>query len=368
MRKRTWLAAGLLAMLCWGTMGCPDDNPSEPIADALDADSSLRDVPGEATGDLELDGQDVPTEGGEDAPPLYLGHETQGAGSEWPDCLSGCDHAHPLSPVLDIIDLPFDALWGVIDGDEHIFYVQSVEYVGPDVDLLAVTLPTRTMLEIRVEPADSSSPVHPLVITHDGFNYMTFNAGVAADDVSARTVVASPYVGDLPFYIAFQDANNYDNTPAGPFVGGEEYAYLVWFDTWGFAPVELGELNATNSPITVTGARIEQSGDIHYYRLTAPTADATGQNPEVKFTRTGSEDFTGFMAGMNTIGGQLVWDAGSWVFDEDHDGEITLPGSAFVACNTTPCESEGEYIFVVMDWNGAVFPGEFTYNLEISLP
>ena len=218
--------------------------------------------------------------------------------------------------------------------------------------------------------------IDPLIQIHDGFEELTFNDAVAEGELTARTVVAAPSAGEgLPLYFRVHAGRNYEAWPSGPWVGGEAYSYIIRFDTWEFDPVELGELTSSNSPIEVNGAELLRGGDLHYYRLAAPATLESTSMPTVHFTRTGSTDFIGVLSGMNTIGGQLIWNRNGILWDLEGTGSITLPGltqydveNSFVVCIPGECDGLGEYIFVVTDFNGAAFPGSVTYDLSITLP
>ena len=88
--------------------------------------------------------------------------------------------------------------------------------------------------------------------------------------------------------------------------------------------------------------------------------------PRVAFTRTGSTDFVGHLVGMNTIGGQLVWQGTATDFDGT--GSLSLPPSGLRVCAPGACEGQGEYVFAVTDWNGNAVPGFFFYDVTVTLP
>ena len=307
-----------------------------------------------------------PTEPTEPIEPSgFFGEEPQEPSEEYPDCVNDCRHA-PEPIIFHMRDFQLDGIRGVIDGNRHEYRVSNAMVPGPDIDLFGIRGWGRMMVEITVEPAGSSSIMDPVITTHDGFKAITYNSDRAEGERTARAVVAHPYInGELPFYVVIEDATNYENfgPGGGDLVGGPEYGYIVRFATSDFAPTELGNLDVDNPQATVTGAHLEQGGDIHYYRFYA----AYSARPTVIFTRTGSEAFVGVLAGMDTVGGQLVWER--VVHDEASapTGTVTLPSTAFDVC-FEPCgEGSGEFIFAVLDWSGAAYPGAFTYDLTVTL-
>jgi hypothetical protein len=301
----------------------------------------------------------------EDAPGNeFLGREPEGEENEWADCISGCAHDTPLA-LFDMREYAFDGLRGIIDGRDHIRLITGAEVIGPDVDLIAIRAAGRSMWEITVEPTGPGSRIYPVITSHDGFSAMSFNGDIADGSRTARTVAVAPYSGELPFYLSIEHLDNYESMEPGnwgPFVGGDEYAYIIRLTELAFEPTELGSLSEESPVATVEGAVLEQAGDIHFYRFTAPG----NSEPTVAFESTGSDAFVGYLAGMKTIGGDLVWNATE--HDEDGDGEVDLPTTAFRPCDG-PCGSaEVEFMFAVSDWNGSAFPGEFSYNVTVTLP
>lgn len=339
------------AVLVVWAAACKDDNgETSPTQDA-GTDTAVQ-------SDTQVDQDEIPG---------LFGFESDDPEEEWSDCISNCDHA--IEPqFVDLTNFQLDGLRGRIDGGQHIFERSGVDVSGPDIDLFGLLAPPRLMIEITVEPAGTRSMIDPVVTTHDGFASMTFSDDRSEGDITARTVVASPYVGsDLPFYFFVEDAINYENFQpgGGSFVGGDEYEYIVRFDTFEFAPQDLGTLDETTRELTFSGGRLEDGGDINYHRFYAPATS----RPTVEFTRTGSSAFLGTLYGTSTIGGQLtVQQPPSRDTEEENTGIVTLPFSQFRVCHDDCDDVVGEFIFSVSDWNGRADPGEFTYDLRVFLP
>ena len=340
----------------------PTSAPTEDVQVVEPTTAPTEDVEAEApTSEPTTDAEPAATA---TEPVGFFGEEPDSSSEEWPDCVASCGHeGEPL--VFDLRDFQLDGLRGVIDGNRHTFRVSGATVTGPDIDLFGIRGWGRMMVEITVEPAGSASIMDPVITTHDGFKAITYNSDRAAGDRTARAVVAHPYInGELPFYVVVEDATNYESYGSGgALVGGPEYGYIVRFAASDFAPTELGTLDGEKPQLTVTGAHLEQGGDIHYYRFYS----AFSAQPSVTFTRTGSEAFIGVLAGMDTVGGQLVWERVVHDDASNPTGAVTLPSDGFDVC-FEPCEAGlGEYIFAVLDWSGAAFPGEFTYDLTVTL-
>ncbi len=339
---------------------------TDSVADQSDQNSPDTGTPDSATEDTATSDSAIPDSTNEDSdPPVgFLGQEDQDDGEEWADCISDCAHDIDLQ-IVDLNDFTLDGLKGTIDAPDHEYTISGATVIGPDVDMLAIVGSSRLVVEITVEPASDESLMDPVITTHDGFQGLAYNSDRTEDDITARTVLAHPYLlGELPFYVVIEDAINYENFgPGGSgYVGGEDYQYIVRFETSEFSPVELGTLAET--PLTAADNVLGEGGDIHYFRFQAPNS----AQPTVVVTRTGSTSFIPTVVGMKTIEGQLVWN------HEVHDnpnsptGSATLSGaSAFDVCHEPCSDGAGEFIFAVLDWNGASFPGEFSYDVSVSL-
>lgn len=348
-----WLA--MVSVCAMPTVGCDDDGPS---------------VGPDTSADLT---EDQPTSDTVTPPPECYTARTGDTfiieplgENEYSDCITGCDH-DPNPYIIDLAVMGADGIRARMDGEPHRFSSVGVE-AGPDIDLIGVQAPARTMVEIIVEKTTEASTMNALVQTRDGFRNgsLTFSSDMAEGVLTARTVLAAPYAGNLPFYIVVEHEANYEklrgiDAPTATYEGGATYDYLVRFRTWDFAPVELGTLDAENPTLTVASAELECGGDIHYYRFYGQSGIA----PTVRFERTGSADFVGAVSGMNTgpAGEQLVWTR--TVNDSTDatpgDGVVILLGEELID------QGSGEFIFAVTDYNGLSYPGDFTYSLTVTL-
>lgn len=341
-----------------------DDSMTDE-SDQNGPDSSTPDssTPDSNTPDSSTPDSTTPDSADTDPPTGFLGQEDQGD-EEWADCISDCGHDIDLH-VVDLNDFELDGLKGIIDAPGHEYTISGSTVIGPDIDMLAIVGSARLVVEITVEPASDDSLMDPVITTHDGFQGLAYNSDRAEGDLTARTVLTHPYFnGELPFYVIIEDAINYENFgPGGSgFVGGDDYEYIVRFSTSAFAPIELGTLGDT--PLTSTDNVLSQGGDIHYFRFQAPNT----ASPTVVVTRTGSNSFIPTVVGMKTIEGQLVWNREAHDSPSSPTGSVTLSGTnAFDVCFEPCSEGDGEFIFAVLDWNGASFPGEFSYDVSVSL-
>ncbi|MCA9563498.1 MAG: hypothetical protein KC561_08410, partial [Myxococcales bacterium] len=277
------------------------------------------------------------------------------------DCIGGCGHdENPV--VINLNTFALDGLKGTIDGEDHTYQRSGATIQGPDNDLIGVLATERTMVEVIVEPADCDSQFSAVVQVNDGFETMTFNAGITPDSRTARTMVASPYLNnELPFYVYVQHESNYENFQpgGGSFVGGDDYDYIVRFNTSDFSPEELGNLNQSPSTATADG-QLEQGGDIHYYRFTAPAT----ANVSVEVDSTGSDELVLSVIGFRTIEGQLILHGSE--FDDDESGTVTIDESDFRTCDGDCGSAQGEFIFAVTDYNGAA-GDDFSYELTVTV-
>jgi hypothetical protein len=285
------------------------------------------------------------------------------------DCITGCDNDN-----LAIFNFAHftNAGWrGEIDGNSHP-YAQLPN--GPDLDLYGVILPPRTWLTLFAQPT-SGSDLNAVLRTHDGHFEMTFNAdapapGSPVDPVLgsqyARTQVVNPWVTELPFYFVVEHYPNHVNFGSASFqYEGGNHGYIIRYETAEFAPTELGELTGEG---TLSGSgEIVCWGDVAYFRF-------SGSAGRVTVTRTGSSDFTPYAAGMNTTGGQLMWQGrviDGRSPDTSADGVVQLQPTQFQDGGT------GEFIFAVTDANGwgpcapcgaGQSPGRFTFDVRVESP
>jgi len=338
------LVALLALALCASLVSaCADDTSSEDDSDATDTTMNGDTMP--PTGDLLYESPD----------PLQ----------EFPDCFNDCPHDGPLS-IFDFRQ--YDGLVGTIDGACH----PLTNGENGDIDLIGLTVEPRTMLEIVVEPTEGSA-MDPVVITHTGVigGSMTYNNARSEGATAARTMLAAPVNGEVPFYVYIEHFPNYNNDAGScdEDVGGDNYEYVLRIDEVPFEPIELGELSVGG---TASGSgSLSEGGDVVYFRFTAPAT----ASPVVTITNTGSSDFIPSAAGMDTNGGLLAWTqlkADGQFNDNVADGTVTLSADSFDVCPSdlpdNNCETAtGEFMFVVLDWNGQAWPGEFTFDVDVSL-
>lgn len=287
--------------------------------------------------------------------------EPQG-GSEWPDCITGCPNAAHVGLVeltLAGVGATSGAL-GVLDGGEHDYDDVGV---GPDIDVVALRAPPRTMVEVAVQAGVGGSPIDPLIYTSDGFQIRTFSSDVAPGNTCARTTLVFPFVSSSAIYVAVEDGRNYDLwTPDGyspGTVGGSQYKYTLRLRATAFAPVEVGTLAAGQTQ-QLTGQVVAMGGDTKYYHFVAP-ANAT---PQVTVARTGGADFVPAIAVFKSDQEQMVWNDVEW--DADGNGNVSLSGG-FTVCNGNCGSAPSDFYFAVFDYNGAAGPGTFGYNVTVKL-
>lgn len=298
-------------------------------------------------------------------------------GPDFPDCVTGCDAAAQTGLwEIDLRNSPFTGALGGLDAEVHIHEIGN----GPDIDIVAIRADPRTMIEFAVQKDSSSGLMDPVVYVSDGFQVRTYNSDVSPTNLCARTTIAYPYVGPLPIFVAIEDAKNYDAyTPDGYLpgtVGGPSYGYTLRIRTGGFAPFEMGNLQAA-STTNLTGHELVLGGETRYYRFWAPGT----VKPVVTITRAAgaSTSFIPAVAGMKTIAGELVWQRAD--FDSDGNGSVVMQANnAFRPC-VPPSEcpagfscpgpvctaANAEFVFAVFDWNGAADPGAFTYDVKVQL-
>lgn len=336
--------------------GCGADDPGETSdtnADATGSDSS-----DSSSGDLTV---------GDFTKPDNLQVEPLNPADDTADCITGCEHQSPLT-LFDYTN--FDGFFGHIDGECHVGANGSIM----DTDVLALRSTTaRTLLEITVTPSEGSK-LDPVIVTNDGNLPMTYNDERSSGESTARTVVGYPYVTGLDIYVAIDDAQNYASfdpnisySDCSSFTGGDDYGYYVQVREIPYSDTNLGTLTP-GTKLTGSGS-LELGGDIQHFSFKGP---ATAQ-PTVVVRSTGSNDFIPTLVAMNSVQGQLKWnrivdDGGVLGGDEVLDGTVTLPGggNAFRACENS-CPETVEFIFAVLDWNGVAWPGNFTFDVEVSL-
>jgi hypothetical protein len=295
----------------------------------------------------------------------------EGPGGDAPDCLLGCDRTTESFPLgIDLSTDAFTAVDGIIDGGTHRYGGAP----GPDIDIVALRAPARTMLELAIQRADAASTVDPFIYVTDGFAIRALNRNASNHADCARTTLAFPWAGDLSVYVVIEDTANADAwTPdgyaAGSWVGGPDRRWRLRVRTAPFAPIELGV--ATNT-LRADGQVLGEAGLTRYYRFEAPgtadlevrIAEAPGADPALHL----------FAGGMKTMLGALEWQ--QMTDDGGGSGSVTLTRSAFRPCvpaaecfegncNGPQCtDALVEYVFAVGDWEGAGGP-EFRYQVEV---
>lgn len=297
---------------------------------------------------------------------------------DWPDCIVGCAfEANPTIWVVDLRNTNFTGAMGSFDAFEHVYQFEDGEGVGPDIDVIAVKAPKRTMLELAVLKQTVDSFTEPLIYVSDGFAVRTYNSDVADGNSCARTTLAFPYVSDLPIYVVTEEAENYDRwTPTGyesGTVGGGDYGWILRIRTAPFAPTELGSLTVGQTR-TLGDESLTVGGETRYYRFYAPGT----ARPTVSIARRSGAGFSPSLAGMKTIEEELVWQRVAE--DGDNDGQVSLGPNGFrpcipqsecpvgVSCPPNLCtEGQVEYVFAVLDYNGRAGPGRFAYDVTVRI-
>jgi len=297
---------------------------------------------------------------------------------EWPDCVVGCDfESNPSFWFVDLSSSNYTGASGRLDGDEHLYDFSGGQKVGPDIDVVAIVAPPRTMLELAAVKSAPQSVLEPVIYVSDGFQVRTFNSDVSASNTCARTTIAFPYISGLPIYAVIEEAKNYDLwTPTGyssGTVGGPGYDWILRIRTAIFQPFELGAL-AIGQTKTVTGNVLGVGGQTSYFRFYAPGTS----KPKVTVTRKSGVDFVPTVAGMKTIQGELVWQKVEE--DTDDNGIVILANTGFRPCiPQSECPSgfscppdlctaaDAEWVFAVYDFNGAAGPGTYGYDVKVEV-
>lgn len=293
---------------------------------------------------------------------------------DFPDCIVGC--GRPGANFTTIVDVRSDnltAVAGVIDAAEHLYEGNA----GPDVDVISIIAPPRTMLEFAIQREDAMSVVDPLIYITDGFAIRTFNRDLSNSNDCARSTIAFPWLQDLPIYVVVEHTLNADvwtpngYTP-GSWVGGPDFRWLMRIRTSPFKPTELGALSARGSTLVARNETVGKPGITRYFRFEAPGTADIG----VTLTERGSAPiaFVPLLAGMKTMLGALEWQVMN--HDGDDDGRVELQRSAFRPCvpasecfnddcNGPRCTDDlVEYVIAVADWGGEGGP-DFAFDLEV---
>lgn len=356
--------------------GAPDRDVIEPDTTGGDTDTI---IPADTS--IDVDTTDPVTGHACEAAPGVGGDTLKGESSlsrgDWPDCIVGCDfEANPLLWSIDLREESFTGAIGSFDANDHIYAFSDGDHPGPDIDVLAIIAPPRTMLELAVLKRSADARTEPLIYTSDGFQVRTFNSDVADGNSCARTTMAFPYVSGLPIYVVIEDAHNYDRwTPTGyadDTVGGEQYGWIVRIRTSGFQPTELGSL-PRGGLTSLSDETLTVGGETRYYRFYAPGT----ARPTIGLTRRSGQTFSPVLAGMKTIQQELVWQTVEQ--DADGNGMVTLGPNGFRPCvpqsecpgGGLPCpanlcsDAQAEFVFAVTDYNGAAGPGRFAYDLTV---
>lgn len=311
------------------------------------------------------------------------------AGPDFPDCIGLCDHAAQTGLwEIDLRSSGYTGAIGYIDDDDH----EYQSGFGPDREVIAIRAYPRTMIEFAVQKVTAGGRMDPVVYVSDQVNIQTYNSDVTPTNLCARTTIAYPYTGDVPIFVVIDDAVNYalerpDGSFEGGTVGGPDYGYTLRIRTGEFDPVELGNV-APGATLNSNGHELVLGGETRYFRFYAPGASASGTTtrPRVTVRRASgaAADFTIALAGMKTLKGEL--ESTGVRYDSNDTGAVTLNASpsganAFRACTPQaecpdgfPCvqpectTAPVEYIFAVMDYNGAADPGAFRYDVTVTLP
>lgn len=357
-----------------------NDSTDTTVVDTGPGDTNVNDTGDTTTTDTGNDTDTGPTTGNacEAAPGAgneNIKNENTVPSGDWPDCIVGCGfEANPTIWVVDKRSQSFTAAGGLFDFDEHLYTFDDGEATGPDIDVVAVKAPARTMLEFAVLKAAQASFTQPLLYVSDGFQVRTFNDDINQNNACARTTIAFPYISDLPVYVVAEETVNYDLwTPTGYLdgtVGGGDYGWLLRIRTSAFAPTELGNI-ARGSSKQLADQALELGGDTRYFRFYAPGT----ANPTVTITRKSGAAFAPSVAGMKTIEGELVWQR---VVEDPGSGVVEIGPGGFRACvpqdecpSGFPCppslctEAQTEFVFAVYDYNGAAGPGRFAFDIAV---
>lgn len=317
-----------------------------------------------------------------DAPPGVgsdnLLAESQVPQGDWPDCITGdCFEVNPNVWVVDLRSTSWTGAMGGLDNEVHTYDFNAGVGPGPDIDIVAIKAPPRTMVELAVLKSTTAGRADPVIYTHDGFGVRTYNSDVSDTNSCARTTIGFPYISDLPIYAVIEDAANYDRwSPTGyspGTVGGSDYGWILRIRTTPWQPTELGPI-ALNQVLTVTGDALTVGGQTRYFRFVAPGT----ARPRITVTRTGGAGFEPTVAGLKTIEGELVWQRVE--YDGDGNGAVTLQNTGMrpcipasecpsgFSCPPNLCTSaEVEWVFAVLDYNGVAAPGGSRFDVRVEV-
>ena len=242
-------------------------------------------------------------------------------------------------------------LLGRIDAATHLLSNGSPM---PDIDVIALQVPARTLLTITVTPYGPDASINPILEVGDHGSFWTFNDDTTLDDLASRTVIAAPYKdADKWIYVRIADLANGQGDSG--FSGGAGYDYLVEFAADAFAPVALGTLADATPTLEHTGV-LPLGGDIEYVSFWA-APDAAFQVSVVD-TNT-SADFVPYAIGMQSKDDLMIWKS-----RQHGEQTVTLAEDAFDPCEE-PCDALVEWFFAVTDYSG--WPGPFTYTATVTL-
>lgn len=317
-----------------------------------------------------------------DAPPGVgsdsLLAESQVPNSDWPDCITGaCFEVNPNVWVVDLRNSSWTGAMGTFDSGVHTYEFSGGTANGPDIDIVAIKAPPRTMVELAALKSTSIGRSDPIIYTHDGFGVRTYNSDVSDSNSCARTTMGFPFVSDLPIYAVIEDAANYERwTPSGyspGTVGGADYGWILRIRTAPWVPTDLGRL-LVNQTLNLADDALTVGGETRYYRFYAPGT----ARPRVTVTRRSGAGFSPTIGGMKTIAGELVWQRVEE--DGDNNGVVTLQSNGMRPCiPVSECPSgfgcppnlcsaaEVEWVFAVFDYNGAAAPGGSRFDLRVEV-
>jgi hypothetical protein len=296
--------------------------------------------------------------------------------NDFPDCVVGCGRsAADFTTAVDLARDPYTAVSGVIDAGSHLYEGNP----GPDTDIIAISAPPRTMIELAVQRANDRSVMDPLIYVTDGFAIRTFNRDLSSSNDCARSTIAFPYLSDLPIYVVIEHTLNADvwtpaGYPPGSWVGGEDFQWLLRVRARPFEFIDLGALTTPGASLSARSEVLERAGLTRYYRFRAP-GDAVVR-VDLSESAGAPTAFVPMIAGMKTMLGALEWQTMN--HDGDDDGRVGLQRSAFRPCvpeaecfggqcNGPRCTSElVEYVFAVGDWGGEG-GSAFRYDLDLRM-
>ena len=256
---------GDIAYVCVPNGAGPDTSDT---TDTTQPDTDTADTTQLDTDTAEPDTTQPPIGNACDAPPGVgndaLLAEAQLTRGDWPDCITGgCFEVNPNVWVVDLRSGAWTGAMGTFDNASHTYDFSGGSGTGPDIDIVAIKAPPRTMVELAALKSTASGRANPLIYTHDGFGVRTYNSDVGDANTCARTTIGFPYISDLPIYAIIEDTENYDRwTPSGyssGTVGGPDYGWILRIRTTPWVPTELGTLkvdqtsNRTDDALTVGG-------------------------------------------------------------------------------------------------------------------